>query len=1012
MLETEIFSDFDGILGCNLLKPLGAKIDLKDNLLITSNAKIPLIFENTSEEYTEGDKSYFQSIIIDINFNQPKIDYLTNKLKTDNLNNEEIRELTLLIKNFEMVFYVEGENLSSVCKYQHKIPTINDIPVYSRTYRFPEVHKDEVEKQVSEMLESGIITKSCSPYNAPIWVVPKKIDNSGEQKWRVVIDYRKLNDVTIEDKFPIPNMDDLFLKLGNSQYFSTIDLAKGFHQIPISVVDRHKTAFSTPKGHYEFTRMPFGLKNAPASFQRMMNEVLHDFINNICVVYLDDILVFSTSLQEHILSLRRIFQRLSEYNLKVQVDKCNFFRRESEYLGHIITPEGIRPNPEKISVIQGIPLPNTIKQIRSFLGITGFYRKFIKDYSRIALPMITYLKKESVIDVEDRRYIDSFAKLKKILCTNPVLVYPNFEKLFVLTTDASNGALGAVLSQNGHPIAYSSRTLNKHERNYSAIEKELLAIVWSVKYFRPYLFGRKFKIQTDHRPLIWLNSLKEPNMKLQRWKIQLNEYDFDIEYIKGKTNKVADFLSRLDVNILQEVEEQEIQSDLATVHSGKENLNDHISISESAVNIYKNQIIVILGKKNKYERQVVYEKKVRHVITLKEYFEEKVLDIFKRIFPIKGTVAIFCDNFETFKNLQRTLIYYFSNAPDMKFVKCSKFIKDVFDRESLLEIMENFHNDRNHRGIEETFLEMKNMIYYPNLKKEIHKFINNCLICNMCKFDRRPIKTKLCVTETPREANEIVHIDVWFLNKNTTFLTCIDKLTKHVSIHYLTDKNSLTIVEMLRQRFAILGKPTKIVADNEFKTALVKDFLNSEKINFHFTSPNTHTGNADVERFHLTLNEHIRLFKLEQKDTYFDDRALVYKAVQLYNDTIHSTTGYKPNDLLHNKIDKSIWLKLHNEVHEKKVDRIGRLNENREDFPEYKERELVKNLGFQNLKQKPKYIIKQVEEKNKTNFIDEKGCKRDRQIIKRSFKYQNELPDVKFERKLTGRNYNIKNTKC
>lgn len=1004
MLETELFSDFDGIIGINLLRPLGVIIDLRENLLITSNARIPLIYDYSLTAYDEYNNSYLDSIIVDMNFNEPKTDYLTEKFRTDNLNDEEVRELTKLIENFKSVFYIEGENLSSVCKYQHRIPTVNDIPIYSRTYRFPEIHKREVERQVNEMLRSGIITKSCSPYNAPIWVVPKKMDNSGGEKWRVVVDYRRLNDVTVEDKFPIPNMEDLFSKLGNSQYFSTLDLAKGFHQIPILPNDRHKTAFSTPTGHYEFTRMPFGLRNAPASFQRMMNEVLHDYINNICVVYLDDILVFSTSLQEHILSLRKIFQRLSEYNLKVQVDKCNFFKRESEYLGHIITPDGIRPNPLKINVIQKIALPKTIKEIRSFLGLTGFYRKFIKDYSRIALPMISYLKKGSTLNINDQNYIDSFNKLKKILCSTPVLAYPDFDRIFVLTTDASNRALGAVLSQNGHPIAFSSRTLNEHECNYSAIEKELLAIVWSVKYFRPYLFGRKFKVQTDHRPLVWLNSLKEPNMKLQRWKIQLNEYDFDVEYIKGRTNKVADFLSRLDVNFLDE-NEQSVHSDSATIHSGGENLNDHIRISESPINIFKNQVIVTLGGKYKYERKILYQKKIRHIITLKEYFEEKVLDYLKLIFPVKGTVAIFCPNFEIFKKLQQTIIHYFSNSSEMKFVLCSKFIKDVFGKENLLEIIERYHNNKNHRGIEETFLELRDKIYYPNLRKEIHKFINNCIVCNMCKFDRRPIRTKFCITETPIRSNEIVHIDIWFLSRNITFLTIIDKLTKHVSIHYLNDKNSITITEKLRERFAVLGKPVKIIADNEFNTALIRDFLNSEEVDFHFTSPNTHTGNSDIERFHLTLNEHIRLFKLEQKDKDFDDRALVYKAVQIYNDSIHSTTGHKPNDLLHNKVDKSVWQILRNNIHKSKVDRIDRINENREDCHEYGERELVKNLGFQNLKQKPKYIIKQVKEKNTTNFIDEKDCKRDRQLVKRIFKYQKEIPDVKFDRKITGRNY-------
>lgn len=1002
MLEVDLFKEFDGIIGCNILKPLRAKIDFDEKMLILPNAKLPLTFGNAQNEFSEEDITYFDSIAVDINFCEPQIDSLTNRLKIDNLNKEEISSLLGLIRDFKSVFYIDGDKLSTVGKYKHTIPTINNIPIYSKTYRFPEVHKLEVEKQIAEMLKSGIITRSSSPYNAPIWVVPKKLDNTGEQKWRIVVDYRKLNDVTIEDKFPIPNMEDLFSKLGNSQYFTTLDLAKGFHQIPILTEDRHKTAFSTSTGHYEFTRMPFGLKNAPASFQRMMNEVLHDFINNICVVYLDDILIFSTSLQEHITSLRKIFGRLSEYNLKVQIDKCNFFKRESEYLGHLITTDGIKPNPNKIEVIGKIPIPKTVKQIRSFLGLTGFYRKFIKDYSQVALPMISGLKKGSRINVNDTQYIDSFNKLKKIICTCPVLAYPNFNKIFVLTTDASNAALGAVLSQDGHPIAFASRTLNKHELNYSTIEKELLAIIWATKYFRPYLFGRKFKIQTDHRPLVWLNSLKEPNVKLQRWKIQLNEYDFVIEYIKGKTNHVADFLSRVDIN---NVEHHTIASDLATIHSGVENLNDHIGIVESPVNIYKNQLIIEIGNSDKITKKILYGNKIRHTIIIKEYNEETILKFLKQILPIKGTVAIFCQNFSIFKYFQQTIVHFFSNASGMKFIKCSIFLKDIFDREKLMEIIDKYHTEKNHRGIQEIFLELKTIIYFPNLKREIHKFVNNCVICNMCKYDRHPLKAKFCITETPKRSNEIVHVDIWFMDKKTTFLTCIDKLSKHVSIHHLTDKNSLTIVDLLRERFSILGKPGKIVADNEFNTAYIRNFLDSEEIDYHFTSPNTHTGNSDIERFHSTLNEHIRLFKLEKKYKEFTDKILVYKAVQIYNDTIHSATGYRPNDLLHNKVDKSVWEDLHDVVHKEKVRRSERLNKDRKECNEFRDRELVKNLGFHNIKQKPKYIIKDVKEKNDTHFRDDKDCKRDRQIVKRNYKFQTDIPNIKFDRKLTGRNY-------
>lgn len=206
----------------------------------------------------------------------------------------------------------------------------------------------------------------------------KKMDNSGEKKWRIVIDYRKLNEITVDDKFPIPNIDNILDKLGRAQYFSTIDLAKGFHQILLKEEDRSKTAFSTPYGHYEYVRMPLGLKNAPATFQRLINYVLRDLINKICVVYLDDILVFSTSLQEHVSNIERVFRKLREANLRIQINKCKFFAKETLYLGHILTTEGVKPNPEKIDTILKLKLPTSVKGIKSFLSMTGYYRKFIR----------------------------------------------------------------------------------------------------------------------------------------------------------------------------------------------------------------------------------------------------------------------------------------------------------------------------------------------------------------------------------------------------------------------------------------------------------------------------------------------------------------------------------------------------------------------------------------------------------------------------------------------------------
>lgn len=501
-------------------------------------------FENVSREMEQ----------YHLNRTNTEIDEL---IRTNHMNTEERREISKLCKEYSDIFYKPGDRLTFTSKVKHNIRTEDEIPVHSKSYRYPYVHTNEIKKQINEMLDKGIIRPSSSPWSSPIWIVPKKMDASGKQKWRVVVDYRKINEKTIDDRYPIPNINDILDKLGRCNYFSTLDLANGFHQIEMEKNSIEKTAFSVDRGHYEYTRMPFGLKNAPSTFQRVMDEILKDIQNKICMVYMDDIIIFSTGLDEHIRNLKLVFKKLREARLKIQLDKSEFLRKEVEFLGHIITAEGIKPNKNKIEAIKKFPIPKTPREIKSFLGLVGYYRKFIKNFAKITKPLTQCLKKNTKI-VHTKEFIESINLCKNVLTSEPVLTYPDFTKTFELTTDASNYAIGAILSQNNHPICYASRTLNSAEINYSTIEKELLAIVWSCKYFRPYLFGQKFVINTDHKPLQWLFSLKEPNSRLVRWRLKLEEFDYKIQYKKGKLNQAADALSRNPIQDLNALETQSI----------------------------------------------------------------------------------------------------------------------------------------------------------------------------------------------------------------------------------------------------------------------------------------------------------------------------------------------------------------------------------------------------------------------------------------------------------------------
>lgn len=384
-----------------------------------------------------------------------------------------------------------------------------------------------------------------------------------------------------------------------------------------------------------------------------------------------------------------------------------------------MTENGLKPNPDKIKVIEALQLPKTEKQIKSFLGITGYYRKFIKDYAKVAQPITKYLKKNVKINAKDPNYIEAFEKLKKLISSHPILRYPNFDKPFTLTTDASNYAIGAVLSQEGHPICYISRTLNNHEKNYSATDKEFLAILWSVNYLRPYLYGRKFTIFTDHQPIKFLHSKykgKDMSPRHQRWLLKLGEYDFNIEYLKGKENQVADFLSRIENNLeanqqnsednrssSEILENLEDNATVATIHSAEEDLHDHFYIKEEIVNKYKTQIILTNNKTE--ELKILHGKRI--IFVAESDFEE-MGNIFKR-FITKGKIGIYSEiSDHNYNKVQEKLIEMFSNDKQIQFTKCTLRAQDIETEVEAVKQISFYHvRESMHSGILETYNRMR-----------------------------------------------------------------------------------------------------------------------------------------------------------------------------------------------------------------------------------------------------------------------------------------------------------------
>lgn len=974
--ELEFHKFFDGILGSQSMAQLNAKIDFRTNTISLNNKQFKFhryyptgnVYNHTVTFNTSNDGEWLVSNLEKLNEemliqpglyradkgkttvrvltnepdspkNLPRLKLVVNNFETlkpipilskDIIGKQDIRNVLRLdhLSENEAVALIDkiyknqnillkpNEMLSATTAIKHKIHTRDEAPVYTKTYRYPHHFKKDVEDQIQEMLDSGIIRNSISPYSAPIWVVPKKNDASGIRKVRVVIDYRKLNEKTIDDKFPMPQIEEILDNLGKSTYFTTLDLKSGFHQIPMDERSKEKTAFSTDKGHFEFCRMPFGLKNGPATFQRAMNHVLQGLIGKICHVYLDDIVIVGESLKNHLNNLETIFKRLSEFNLKIQLDKCEFLKRETEFLGHIITQDGVRANKDKIKKILEWPLPKSQKEIKQFLGLSGYYRRFIKDYSKISKHMTKYLKKDIALDVTDPQYKEAFETLKQTIATDQILAYPDFNKPFILTTDASDFALGAVLSQilNGteRPIAFASRTLNSTENKYATNEKEALAIIWAVKKYQPYLYGNKFTLVTDHKPLTFIKS-SEKNSKILRWRLELENYDYDVVYKEGKTNVVADALSRMpatnsitevntnefaDRNTARESDEPQIDNprlsdDIETVHSASTSDDYFIHFAERPINYYRNQIIFKVSKIETVITEDLFPNFRRTIISQKS-FEENEITIFLKNYHNGKQSAILAPE-SLYGKIQESFRKNFSRQGHFVFV--TKMVEDVMNENRQDQIIMKEH-ERAHRGIKEVENQLKRAYFFPKMANKIRSHINACNTCNVHKYDRKPYNIKISARPITKKPLERVHIDIFSINKNS-FLSIIDAFSKHLIMIPINTKNLIDVTNALTKYFTLFGIPNNIVSDHEttFQSAQFKEYLNKLNVKIEYASSSE--SNGQIEKTHTTIIEIFNSNK--QKLVNPNTSAAIELSVALYNNSVHSATGFTPNEILFNQ---------------------------------------------------------------------------------------------------------------
>jgi hypothetical protein len=411
-------------------------------------------------------------------------------------------------------------------------------PIAKRPYRMSVGELEELKKQLKELLHKGYIRPSSSPWGAPVIFVEKK---DGTQ--RMCVDYRALNEVTIKNKYLLPRIKDLFDQLKGAKVFSKIDLRSGYHQLRIRPSDIAKIAFTTRYGLYEYTVMSIGLINAPAYFMYLMNKVFMEYLDKFVVVFIDDILVYSKNEEEHEGHLRLVLQKLRENQLYAKFSKCEFWLNEVSFLGHVITDGGIAVDPGKVKDVLKWEPPTTVSEIRSFLGLAGYYRRFIEGFSKIVKPLTSLLEKEKKF-IWSEACQNSFEELKKRLTTALVLAMPDIYKSFDIYCDASKQGLGCVLMQEGHVIAYASRQLRKHEQNYPTHDLELAAVLHALKIWRHYLLGHRCQIYTDHKSLKYIFTQNDLNLRQRRWLELIKDYDLEIHYHPGKANVVANALTR------------------------------------------------------------------------------------------------------------------------------------------------------------------------------------------------------------------------------------------------------------------------------------------------------------------------------------------------------------------------------------------------------------------------------------------------------------------------------------
>ena len=787
-----------------------------------------------------------------------------------------------LCDEYGEAFSKNNEDIGRTKLVKMDIDTGDSPLVSSRPYTLPLKHYEWVQREIESLERAGVITKSMSKWASPIVVVPKKSAPGEPPKRRLCVDFRKVNELQQEvitagktkgqiSIHPLPKIDEMYAKLKGAKVYSTIDLRSGYHHIALGKSSRAKTAFVTPFGKYEFLMVPFGLAQAPAYFQLLMNKVLKGL--QFAMTYLDDIIIFSQDESQHLEHLEIVFSRLREAGLKMKRSKCDFFKSEIHYLGHLISPEGISPLPNKLDSIKHMPAPNSAKEIKQFLGLTGYYRKFVPRFADISRPLTSLTKKDAKFEWTSACQ-KSFELLKEALCGEPVLKYADTSKPYTLYTDASKYSWAGVLTQphamtvdgksttTDHPVAFVSGLFRGSQLNWAALTKEAFAIYMSVKKLSFYLTDAQILLRSDHKPLEKFLLKNTLNSKVNNWAMELEAFNIQFDYIKGSNNILADTLSRLisiDPDTPTTPEEPEYEFGYAIFEEFPKVTTTTYEVNEVIVGtnteIFKND--PELQNSLQCNENPIAPQKLQRLQQ-----QDSNIEILKR----------------KLRNNRLDKEYYSIDENELltrKVIDGGHEFRAIYLPSVLIfQVLPTAHDDLGHNGFPRTYAAIKRVFFWKGMKEDIRKHCKTCATCQLHKLEN--VKFERKIFKPSLQPMDFICMDlIGEFHPPTSrghryALTAVCMLTGFTWCVPLKTKTAEEVAKAYMDHiYCNFGGSIKILTDNgtEFKNKLFKEVVSKLGTEFSIHSPPYRPqSNGKIEGFHgflkTCIGKHIN-YRLE-----------------------------------------------------------------------------------------------------------------------------------------------------